>query len=51
MNEILMMPMEDGTNILGFIQCVFGDKVTWIGATGGKKKTKRRKKNKYTKRY
>jgi len=49
-NEILMMEM-DGTNVLGYIQCVFGDNVTWVGATGGKhtnrrknKKTKKQKK-------
>ena len=46
MNEILMMPMEDGTNVLGFIQCVFGDNVTWVGTTGGRRRTKNRQKNK-----
>jgi hypothetical protein len=47
MNEILMMEM-DGTNVLGYIQCVFGDNVTWLGATGGRRRTKN-KRNKKTK--
>ena len=45
-NEILMMEM-DGTNVLGYIQCVFGDNVTWVGATGGR--TRNRRKHKKTK--
>jgi hypothetical protein len=41
MDEILMMEV-DGTNILGFIKCVFGD-LTYAGLTGGKTRRNRRK--------
>jgi hypothetical protein len=43
MSEILMMELN-GTNILGFIQCVFDD-VTFQGLTGGRK-TRRTHKHK-----
>jgi hypothetical protein len=36
MNEILMMKMEDGTNILEFIKCIFEGNITYVGLTGGK---------------
>ena len=42
MSEILRMGIR-GTNILGFIQCVFGDQVDYVGPTGGKTRKKRRK--------
>ena len=42
MNEILMMKMEDGTNILEFIKCIFEGNVTYVGLTGGKTRHKKR---------
>ena len=42
MNEILMMKMEDGTNILEFIKCIFEGNVTYVGLTGGKTRRKKR---------
>jgi hypothetical protein len=42
MNEILMMKMEDGTNILEFIKCIFEGNITYVGLTGGKTRRKNR---------
>jgi hypothetical protein len=49
MEQLLMLEV-DGTNVLGFIQCVFGDAI-WQGLTGGKKNTrkKKRRRTKYIK--
>ena len=47
MDEIMMME-ADGTNILGFIKCIFGGNLTYAGLTGGKRLKHKSRKTKLT---